>query len=532
MKHLDRKPAFDQRPRAEHVMLGTTDSLCPECMDVVSAKIIVRGKRVYFRKRCPQHGVREDFVCSDIDWWDRGEGHTASVLPISRSTESNKGCPHDCGLCEEHEQHTCIGLVELTDRCNLTCPMCFASSTPHGKDHSLEQIIAALDRLVECEGHAEVCQLSGGEPTLHPEFEAVVQEALARPIDYVMINTNGIRFAKDASLVQRLAEHRDRLEIYLQFDGDDRDTVSRLRGEDLIDQKRRALDRLQEAGLNVTLVATLVAPLPDRFYESLLQEALTRPNVTGLSLQPATYSGRHLEADELEDRVTFPDVINGLAEASSGMITSTDFAPLPCAHPNCHQILLAARDADRLVPLSGAAPVAENLDLIAGGISFTPDRAKQLIQVFLSRASHCGSDCDCGDVVSLTSLGDRPSGNVSDQSGSGFDPVLDRFFAKVLSGEASARDMFRITITSFLDAYNFDVRQLMKCCTHHVLPSGHVVPFCAYNTLYRPGHLSLPPLKTELSVSPQGQVDQGQVDQGQVDQGQVDQGQVDQGQAE
>ena len=129
--------AVDPRPRADHVMIGTTDSLCPDCMSVVPAKIITRGKRVYFRKRCPEHGLREDFVCSDVSWWDRGEGHTASVLPRIRSTQSTaKGCPHDCGLCEEHEQHTCIGLVELTDRCNLSCPMCFASSGPSGKDHS------------------------------------------------------------------------------------------------------------------------------------------------------------------------------------------------------------------------------------------------------------------------------------------------------------------------------------------------------------------------------------------------------------
>ncbi|WP_436714554.1 radical SAM protein [Roseiconus lacunae] len=491
----------DARPRASHVMVGSTESLCPECMEVVSAKIIVRGKRVYFRKRCPEHGVREDFVCSDVQWWDRGEGHTASVLPLVRGTSANKGCPHDCGLCEEHEQHTCIGLVELTDRCNLTCPMCFAGSSPAGSDHSFADIVACLDRLVECEGRAEVCQLSGGEPTLHPEFERVVEEALARPIDYVMINTNGVRFSKDAELVQRLSRHRDRLEIYLQYDGSDAKTATRLRGDvsgtQLIEQKRRALDRLEDAGLNVTLVATLVSPLPAGFYETLLADALSRSNVTGLSLQPATYSGRHLSPDDLEHRVTFPDVIVGLADASGGMFHPHDFAPLPCAHPNCHQIMLAARDGRSIIPLSDAAPIADNLDLLAGGISFTPEKAKDLVRVFLSRASHCGSDCDCGDAV--MTFGDLDQSTVSRtvSPASARDEKLQRFFAKVLRGEASARDMFRITITSFLDAYNFDVRQLMKCCTHHVLPSGHVVPFCAYNTLYRPGHLKLPPIKGE-----------------------------------
>jgi hypothetical protein len=191
--------------------------------------------------------------------------------------------------------------------------------------------------------------------------------------------------------------------------------------------------------------------------------------------------------------VTFPDVISGLAEASGGMVTQDDFSPLPCAHPNCHQLLLAARDGDQLVPLNRMAPVRDNLDLIAGGISFTPQRASQLVDLFLARASHCGSDCGCHEVVGIGTAQRSPQRpSVQHDASNPVDPRLQAFFGKVLTGKATARDLFRVTITSFLDAYNFDVRQLMKCCTHHVLPSGHVIPFCAYNTLYRPGHLPLP----------------------------------------
>ncbi|WP_235935230.1 radical SAM protein [Candidatus Laterigemmans baculatus] len=492
----------DRRPRAEHTMIGLTDSLCPECMEVVPAKIIVRGRRVYLRKRCPTHGQRDDFVCSDVGWWDRPEGHTPSVMPRERSTSTRRGCPYDCGLCPDHEQHTCIGLVELTDGCNLSCPMCFAGSGPGQQHHSFEAVLASLDRLVAVEGRAEVCQLSGGEPTLHPEFRRIVDEALARPIDYVMINTNGIRLARDPELVEFLAERRQRVEIYLQYDGSDAGYLERLRGAELAELKQRSLDNLQAAGLHVTLVATLVAPLPEGFYRELLETALARPNVTGLSLQPATYSGRHLAAEDLEDRITFPDCIKGLAAASRGMLAAEDFSPLPCAHPNCHQILLAAREADRLVPLTRYAAAIDNLDLLAGGISFTREKSRQLIEIFLSRASHCGSDCGCGPPATpLVSLGNAPSAPVSTPDWNSVDPVLQRFFAKVLAGEAGASNLLRITITSFLDAYNFDTRQLMKCCTHHVLPSGHVVPFCAYNTLYRPGHLPLPELAGEASAT-------------------------------
>ncbi len=474
----------DARPRAAYTQIGLTDSLCPECMQVVRAKIIVRRGRVYFRKRCPEHGVREDFVCSDASWWDRQEGNTAAVLPKRFATEVRRGCPYDCGICPDHEQHTCVGLVELTSKCNLSCPMCFASSGPHGEHLPFAEIVQALDHLVANEGQAEVCQLSGGEPTLHPEFEQVVLAALARPIDYVMINTNGLRLARDRALVEFLAQHRQRIEIYLQWDGHDDATVTRLRGESVIELKRRALDAFEQADLHVTLVATLQSPLPDRFYEELWREALSRTCVTGISLQPATYSGRHYLPQDLESRITFPDVIRGLAAGSGGVVSENDFAPLPCAHPNCHQIFLAARDGQQIAPLSRYSAVSKNLDLLAGGISFTRDRSRKLIEAFVARASGCGPGCGCGEnEPTMFNFADPPKARQEAMT----DPLIQRFIERVLTGQAGAKDILRITITSFLDAYNFDVRQLMKCCTHHVLPDGRTIPFCAYNTLYRPG---------------------------------------------
>lgn len=487
----------DQRKRADYTQIGLTDSLCPQCMEVVKAKIIVRGKRVYFRKRCPTHGVREDFVCSDVAWWDRDEGNTAAVLPRINSTDVRRGCPYDCGICPDHEQHTCIGLVEVTSKCNLSCPMCFASSGPSGNHLTLEEVERCLDLLVKAEGRAEVCQLSGGEPTLHPQFAAILEAALARPIDYVMVNTNGLRIAKDDDLVELLARHHERVEVYLQWDGEDEATVKRLRGEAVIETKRRALDRLQQAGVHVTLVATLHGPVVDDFYQKLWDIALGHSNVVGISLQPATYSGRHLLPEDLENRVTYPDVIEGLAKASGGQVATTDFAPLPCAHPNCHQIMLAARDGKELAPLARFGDITRNLDLLAGGISFTRERSRQLIDAFMARRSGCGSDCGChADDLAMTQIGSSAQVNQAPRADAtaAQEALLARFAGRVLAQQAGANELMRVTITSFLDAYNFDVRQLMKCCTHHVLPSGHIIPFCAYNSLYRPGHLPLPPL--------------------------------------
>jgi len=475
----------------DYSFLGTTQSLCPDCLAVVPAKIIARGKRVYFRKTCLQHGTRDDFVCSDVKWYDRMEFALPARMPAMFGVEPEKGCPLDCGLCTEHEQHTCVGVLEITGSCNLTCPMCYAASSPGGKHLSLADCKRQIDRLVEVEGRAEICQLSGGEPTVHPQFAEVVQYALSREIDYVMINTNGIRFARDAELIELAARHKDRLEIYFQFDGLHDDVYRALRGEPLLETKLAALEALGEAGVHVSLVATLQGGVNDEQMGPLVEFGLARPWITGISFQPATYSGRHVLPETLEQRITFPDVIQGVAAQTRGLFAEDDFLPLPCAHPNCHQIAIAHRQGSTATPVTRFIDAAANFDLLANGISFTRSKAKELIRQYLARQACCGGACAPVPSSEFKVQGSLPTLNLEHGT---LNSPSENFFSKILHEQLGAENLFRITITNFLDAYNFDVRRVMKCCTHHVLPSGHVIPFCAYNVLYRDGHVPLPRL--------------------------------------
>jgi hypothetical protein len=485
----------------DYTFLGTTQSLCPECLTVVPAKIITFGKRVYFRKTCPEHGTRDDFVCSDATMYDRMEFALPARMPAHFGVEPDKGCPLDCGLCTEHEQHTCVGVLEITGSCNLTCPMCYAGSSPGGKHLSLTECKRQIDRLVEVEGRAEVCQLSGGEPTVHPQFAEVLEYALSRKIDYVMINTNGIRLARDPALIELCARHRDRLEIYFQFDGVHDDVYRALRGEPLLETKLAALEALGRVGVHVTLVATLQGGVNGDQMGPLVEFGLARPWITGISFQPATYSGRHVLPEDLERRITFPDVIQGVAAQTRGLFREDDFLPLPCAHPNCHQIAIAYRTAGSAIPVTRFIDARQNLDLLANGISFTRPQARNLILQYLGRQACCGGNCEGGqegeterqrDGKTNAQLGISPSLPLSRSPSSA---AANEFFSRVVAQELGAENLFRITITSFLDAYNFDVRRVMKCCTHHVLPSGHVIPFCAYNVLYRSGRVPLPLLQ-------------------------------------
>lgn len=465
----------------DHTFLGTTQSLCPECLALVPAKIITREKRVYFRKRCETHGVREDFICSDVAYYDQMQYSLPGKVPPLYGVEPDKGCPYDCGLCTEHEQHTCVGLVEMTSSCNLKCPMCYASSGPGGTHLSYEECVRSIDRLVATEGRAEVLQLSGGEPTIHPDFVRVLDYAVAQPIDIIMVNTNGLRLAHDPALVEAIASHAPRVEVYFQFDSFEEKSTEALRGERVVATKLRALEALGRRGVKTSLVCTLQAGVNDHEVGALVKYGLERPWITGISFQPATYSGRHVLPEDLERRVTFPDVIRAIAEQTDGVFREDDFMPLPCAHPNCHSLTYAFRSGGKVVPLSRFIDARKHLDILANGILFSRNRARQLIEQYLARVgiSACGVGCEPGATESEDPV-DRAAGE---------------FFARALAEQLSQSDVFRITITSFLDAYNFDVRRLMKCCIHHVLPSGHVIPFCAYNVLYREGHVVLPALR-------------------------------------
>jgi hypothetical protein len=260
----------------------------------------------------------------------------------------------------------------------------------------------------------------------------------------------------------------------LQFDALRDDSYRALRGEPLCEMKERAVAALGQHDLRTILVTTVEPGVNDDQLGAIVAYGLERRWVTGVSFQPATYAGRHELLTDLERRVTFPDVIRLIAEQTGGQFQESDFLPLPCAHPNCHSLTYAYRGPSGAVPITRLLEVGRHLDLLANGITFNRPAARRLMETYIEREAGGQSGC-CGPH-----------------------PQAAEFIGRALREDLSPADVFRITITSFLDAYNFDLRRLMKCCVHHVLPSGHIIPFCAYNVLYRQGHVPLPPLRGGL----------------------------------
>ena len=475
-----------------------TRSLCPECKKLIDAQILLRDNRVIMRKRCPEHGWFEALIFSDAQLYTEiARNNKPGTMPLQFATEVKDGCPYDCGLCTEHQQHACLGLIEINNACNLDCPLCFANSGTHlaqtGFQLTFAQVNFMLDRFVATEGNPEVVQFSGGEPTLHPQLLDFVALAKDKGIDYVMVNTNGIRIATDDKLLAGLG--RLKPHVYLQFDGFDARTNELLRGKpDLIETKLRALDRLAQADVRVILVAAIERGINEHEIGRIVEFGLKHTAVFGVNFQMAFRAQRHLPADPLE-RITIPDVLKNLETQTRGLFKLSDFSPVPCCMPTCSFVTYALLDGDAVLPITRFLAVEQYLDYLKNrtmpGIN---DEILRTLERLWSSSAQVGSDNAARDVMN-TLTGEQPGFVMPDaplsvEEQTSFSRTSERCVAchshLPLSAHAPrdlARHIFMVNTRDFMDPWTFSVKNAMKCCVEFLIPDGRAIPFCTYNSV-------------------------------------------------
>jgi uncharacterized radical SAM superfamily Fe-S cluster-containing enzyme len=385
-------------------------------------------------------------------------------MPLHYNTPVKWGCPYDCGLCTDHEQHSCLTLLEICDYCNLRCPICYAGSGPERQEfRSLAQIEKMLDAVVRNEGQPDVVQLSGGEPTLHPEFFTILGLAKARPIKHLMVNTNGVKIAESDAFTSRLAEYKEDLELYLQFDSFEREPLIALRGVDLRAVRTKALERLNQYDISTTLVVTLQKGLNDGEIGRIIDFALEQPCVRGVTFQPIQHAGRTDGYDPATDRLTLTEVRRNILEQCS-VFRPEDVIPVPC-HPDTLAMAYALKMNGKVVPLTG---LIDPSVLINGGrntIVFEQDDAVRdgVFKLFATNHSPASGATTLRDLLCCLP-------GVLAPEGLGY------------------RNIFRVLIMQFIDQHAFDVRSVKKSCVHIVHPDGErLIPFDAYNLFYRDG---------------------------------------------
>jgi uncharacterized radical SAM superfamily Fe-S cluster-containing enzyme len=454
--------AQDQKQDADYVFYELTRSICPVCRCVIDAKILLRDNKVYMSKSCPDHGEFEALIYGDAQAYaDSARFNKPGTVPLQFSTEVKQGCPHDCGLCPDHEQHVCVGIIEVNSACNMECPLCFADAGT-GFNLTLEEVEAILDHYVATEGDPQVVQFSGGEPSIHPQIIPMLRAAKVRDIDYVMLNTNGKRIANDDEFLAELAEVRPA--IYFQFDGFDSETYRIIRAEpDILPEKMRALDRLAEVGCPTILVPAIERGVNDHEVGKIIKFALEHPAVKSINFQPAFHSGRFGEHDPLQ-RMTNPDLLRLIEDQTDGMFQVADFVPVPCCFPTCNSVTYAYIEGDDVLPLPRFLDVDDYLDYISNRV--IPDvgaEIRKALEGLWSSSAVPGSDKLIQQFALSCSACGLPEGGL-DISGLG-------------------DFMFGIMLQDFLDPWTFNQKNLMKCCKEILLPDGKQIPFCAYNNV-------------------------------------------------
>ena len=456
-------PGIAARKSAPYLFLGQTTSLCETCLALVPAKIISEDDKVFYLKRCREHGVQKTLISDDLGYWKtQKDWLKPGDRPLAVQTRTDHGCPYDCGLCPDHEQHSCLAIIEVNEACNLTCPVCFAgSSTKHDAHRPLAEIEAMMDALVASEGEPDLLQLSGGEPTIHPAFFEILDAAKARPIRHLMINTNGLRIAREPGFAEALAGYMPGFEVYLQFDSLRADRLKALRGADLSKVRVQALEALERAGISTTLVVTLKKGLNDDEIADIVRFALKWRCVRGVTFQPIQDAGRNDGFDPKTDRIVLTEVRRVIAEA--GVFALDDLIPLPC-NPDQICIGYGLRNGEEVQPITRLLP--RELFVAAAPNTVTFEAYPELREAVFNLLSLSTAQADTSDKLA---------------------GLLCCLPEAVVPQDVAYEHTFRVVVSQFLDRFNFDLGTVKRSCVHFVQPDGTIIPFDTFNTFYRPG---------------------------------------------
>jgi uncharacterized radical SAM superfamily Fe-S cluster-containing enzyme len=441
-------------------LLKRTISRCPVCRNPCPAEVWRVGgvvPKVFLKRTCLQHGERSVCIASDARfyWLATGRnnacGSGAACCAATGEATGTLGRNADPGdaLGIQEKLSTCLALIEIVHSCNLACPVCYADSPLGAGSHvdavPLDDLKRRIQGVIDRKGKIEILQLSGGEPTLHPQFFELLRWLHENPgVQYVLVNTNGVRIARDDAFAAELRNSfkYGAFQLYLQFDGPQAQEQMALRRADLRQVRTQCLERCMEMKLPVTLAMTVTPGNLPFLWESI-EYGLRWPNVRGISFQPLFGSGRLPEASSskgmtVADRLNTADVILAAVEQSGGQLQFEDFTPLPCGDPNCATIGYLLKVGGKIRSISDFV----DFRAVQG---FLSDKVRYRLEDLM----RCGCESE-------------PLGE-----------LLKRF-------ELDESHTFRLFIKPFMDAWTWDEDRIDRCCTHVIRPDGKLDSFCRY----------------------------------------------------
>jgi hypothetical protein len=457
----------------DHLFKHTT-STCPTCLALIDARVVIRAGKVYFQKDCSKCGPSEAIVSEDAAHYAGAYAFArAGTEPHKFRAEVHDGCPTDCGTCGDHEQHTCLPIIEVTDHCNLECPICIVNNQ-YGNHIDRRTFAGIIDRLIESEGYCESVALSGGEPTSHPDILGLIEEASRPEIGRVVIITNGIRLGKDRSFAQ--AVKASGAYVALQLDGFTDLAHTKIRGRDLCKEKDAALAALKELQITTQLIYVATRGANEDQIGRAVELLLGEDHIISLNFQPAAYTGLGGAAYEHDplDRLTIPGVIRAMEQQTSVLRTS-DFSPLPCSHPLCTSLtyLLKLEDGS-FVPFARFVDFERHTTLLRSSATLASspeihDAMDEVIHDVFARQDEIPRGPEILRALRRTLDVMFPNRPLSVKE-------------SVRMGEQQAKSIF---IHHYMDRHDFDLERLRKCCHHYPQVDGRIMPACGFNMFHR-----------------------------------------------
>jgi uncharacterized radical SAM superfamily Fe-S cluster-containing enzyme len=456
---------------AEDIVHNETKAVCPECREIVAAQVVEKDGKIYLKKNCPDHGVSYALTCSDADWYRESTYFVKPAQdPMGRSVSEFKGCPDSCGLCPQHKQHTCLPIIEISNVCNMDCPICLKD--PDNEYHmDKEQYRGILTRLLEYEPDLSVINLSGGEPTIHPQFEDLLNISKEMDINQVTVSTNGMQLFESEKMRQLFKETGTIAS--LQFDGFKPGAYEKLRGSDLSARKLEIIKLLEESGVSYSLVVTVARGINDDEITDIV-DFFFKSKAVSLMFQPAAFTGNASNQgfNPDENRITVPDVVREIEKSMH--VKKGDFMPIACAHYSCatSSYYLIIDEGDYL--------------------SLTDFIGKENYIDILANRTYPGLDEKGYDVIKegiydLWSLADSSdkSEHVLKRLREIFDKLNECCFTTKHAFDIGIKSLKSIFIHQFMDVHTMDIERLMKCCHHYPQADGRLIPCCAQNVFFQ-----------------------------------------------
>ena len=439
--------------------IGETNSLCPECLKTIPAIKVAENDKVYLIKKCPEHGEQKVLIWTGVqDYKDLLRYKAEFSRPAKYAVENSGDCPQICGLCPDHRQHTCLVVLEITNSCNLKCPICFASANERYKFHpSMEEIKAMYQTIIDYVPHPICIQISGGEPTIRDDLPEIVRMGKRMGIDYIELNTNGVRFAEDPAFLKEVKEAGVE-SLYFSFDGIHSDIYMKTCGKDLLSSKMKTIENCSKVGMGITLV-TVVSPNinQDRIGEVIQFAKKWIPTVKGIHFQPLSYFGRYPIDPSNDDRITIPDLLREIEKQTNGELRADNFIPTSCSNVHCD---------------------AKSMSVLMEDGSLFPMTHRAM-----------------GPPKDTTQIAEKTRKEISD---------LWRFIDEAFDEgekeenswgafiERAKTNYLSVSTMAFQDAWTVETERLCNCCIHTVTPDGKLIPFCLFNinsksgkTIYR-----------------------------------------------